>query len=301
MTDLQRFVAAEIERPVSREIAEAGRAVAARLGGCAVLFYGSVLRTGDLDGVLDFYVLRGDEARPGVVAACLWPDVSYHEVAVNGRTIRAKVASMQLATFARAVRGDMLDTTIWARFVQPVALIWADNAATRQRVAAAICDAAVTAAGFAALHGPRRGAAGDFWRALFRATYRTELRVEAPGREDQILSYDRRRYDELLPLAWTAGGLAFAGDGTRLAPCPTEAQLRALARSWMPSEATGKWLNLARLAKAAFTFEGAARYALWKVERHTGLRIPLTPFRERHPILAAPGVLCRVWRRSAAQ
>src|SRR3546814_19838018 len=58
----------------------------------------------------------------------------------------------------------------------------------------------------------------------------------------------------------------------------------------------GKPLNFARLLKAAFTFDGAARYALWKIERHTGLAIALTPWRERHPILAAPGVLWRVWR-----
>lgn len=301
MSGLAAFVEAEITRPVRREIAEAGRAVAARLGGCAVLFYGSVLRTGDLDGVLDFYVLRGDKVPAGFLSRHLWPDVSYHEVAVDGRTIRAKVAAMPLATFARAARGGMLDTTIWARFVQPVALIWADGPGTARRVTAAICDAAITAARFAALHGPRTGVAGDFWRALFRATYRTELRVEAPGREDQILSYDRARYDTLLPLAWDGGDVAFAGDAQALAPRPSEAQLRTLARSCMWSEAAGKWLNLARLAKAAFTFEGAARYALWKVERHTGIHLPLTPFREQHPILAAPGVLCRVWRHSAAR
>ena len=54
--------------------------------------------------------------------------------------------------------------------------------------------------------------------------------------------------------------------------------------------------------KAAFTFQGAARYAAWKIERHTGVPIEVTPWRERHPILAAPGVLLKVWksRRRAA-
>jgi hypothetical protein len=54
-----------------------------------------------------------------------------------------------------------------------------------------------------------------------------------------------------------------------------------------------------RLLKAAWTFEGATRYALWKIERHSGVHIPLTPWRERHPVLAAPGVLFRLWRQSA--
>jgi len=58
----------------------------------------------------------------------------------------------------------------------------------------------------------------------------------------------------------------------------------------------GKPLNLLRLAKASTTFDGAAAYAAWKIERHTGVAVPLTPWRERHPFLAAPGVLWRVWR-----
>jgi len=299
LNTLGRFVAAQLDRRLEPEVVEAARTIAVQLGGCAVLFYGSVLRTGDLGGVLDFYVLRGSQVQPGFMSRHLWPDVSYHEIAIGERLIRAKVATMQLDTFAQAARGEALDTTIWARFVQPVALIWADGAATHRRIAQAVGDAAITAARFAVLHGPNQGAAGDFWRALFRATYATELRVETPGREDQILSYDRPRYDALLPLAWAAGGMDFRQSGTELAPRPARAHVQALADGWMLRAPIGKWLNLARLAKAAFTFEGAARYALWKVERHTGLRVPLTRFRERHPIIAAPGVLWRLWRRSA--
>ena len=60
---------------------------------------------------------------------------------------------------------------------------------------------------------------------------------------------------------------------------------------WKRRQRLGKPLNFARLAKASTTFEGAARYAAWKIERHTGLAIEVTPFRERYPLLAAPGVL----------
>jgi hypothetical protein len=56
-------------------------------------------------------------------------------------------------------------------------------------------------------------------------------------------------------------------------------------------------LNATRLVRAAGTFDGAARYAAWKVERHTGVAIEVTPWREKHPLLAAPGVLWRVWRQ----
>ncbi|WP_375270301.1 hypothetical protein [Sphingomonas sp.] len=297
---LRAFVAAELERAVPPMVAEAAGSIAAALNGDAVLFYGSVLRTADLDGVLDFYVLRRSGTATGV-SRHVWPDVSYHEVAVGDRVIRAKVATMDLDTFERATAGRSRDTTIWARFVQPVALIQVADAATRDRIVAAVTDAGVTAARFAALHGPARGAAGDYWRSLFRATYATELRVEAPGREDQILSYDRARYDALLPLAWDAAGVAFARDMDTLAPDLPTSQRQALARRWSRACRWGKKLNALRLVKAAFTFDGATRYALWKIERHTGLSLPLTPFRERHPLIAAPGVLWRLWQHQAAR
>ena len=58
----------------------------------------------------------------------------------------------------------------------------------------------------------------------------------------------------------------------------------------------GKLLNLARLARAMTTFEGGMRYAAWKIERHTGLPVKVTPLRERYPLLAAPSVLWLLWR-----
>lgn len=292
---LRGFVTAELDRAVPAIVAEAAHRIAQELNGEAVLFYGSVLRTGDLGGVLDFYVLRAPGTAKGA-SRRIWPDVSYHEVTLEAGVIRAKVATMDRDTFARAAAGETRDTTIWARFVQPVALIWSADPSVHDAIVSAVADAAVTAARFAALHGPASGAAGDYWRALFRATYATEFRVEAPGREDQILSFDRARYDALLPIAWTAGAVAWSGDGATLKAVLTDAQHRLLTRRWARARRWGRKLNAARLVKAAFTFDGATRYALWKIERHTGLSVPLTPFRERHPVLAAPGVLWRLWQ-----
>ena len=92
------------------------------------------------------------------------------------------------------------------------------------------------------------------------------------------------------------GGIAFDSDGDALAPRIGAAERGRFARAWSARARAGKPLNVARLVKAAFTFEGAARYGLWKVQRHTGIALPLTPWRERHPVLAAPGVFWQVWR-----
>ncbi|MGK6319060.1 hypothetical protein [Sphingomonas sp. DT-204] len=297
---LVEVIAAELNAPVSAEVKAAAAALARRPGALAVLFYGSVLRTGDLDGVLDFYVLTDGIRGRGLRALAtrwLWPDVSYVEIPAGARTIRAKVATMPIETFRTAVEGRSLDTTIWARFTQPAALVWAADAAVARRVVDAVAMAVTTAARFAAVLGPERGEAADYWSALFRQTYTAEFRVERPGRERQILAYHPERYVRLLPLAWDAAGIGHprAAAGV-LAPTVPPAVRRAMTRAWGARRRAGKPLNLARLVKAAFTFEGATRYALWKLERHTGVHLPLTPWRERHPILAAPGVLWRVWR-----
>jgi hypothetical protein len=38
------------------------------------------------------------------------------------------------------------------------------------------------------------------------------------------------------------------------------------------------------------------RYVAWKVERHTGMPVKVTPLRERFPVLAAPALAVHLWR-----
>ena len=254
----------------------------------AILYYGSTLRTGDLSGILDFYRLTARPHRKGVrglVERFLWPEVSYHEVEIDGVLLRAKVATLPLAKFRRAAEGRTLDTTIWARFVQPTQRVWSADVGAARAAAGACSAAVVTAARYAAAMGPARGLAGAYWAALFRRTYAAEFRVEAVERADTVISAGVQRYTELLPLAWREGGVAFDRQGDVF--CPEKRGLPG----WTLVSLAGKPLNIARLAKAAFTFDGAARYAAWKIERHTGVVIEVTPFAERYPLLAAP----RAW------
>ncbi|MFZ3483164.1 hypothetical protein [Sphingomonas sp. 3-13AW] len=299
MSPLRSAIAEMLAAEVRPEIVEAAAVVAGRLGGSAVLFYGSVLRTGDLDGLLDFYVLTEGPPAPGlrgVASRTLWPDISFEEVQVGDLQLRAKVATMNLSVFAKAATGALADTTIWTRFVQPSALLWIAGAAQAEAVVDAIQAAAITAARFAAVLGPPEGAPAEYWKALFRETYRSELRVEQPGREDQILAYDPDRYAALLRLAWDVDGIPYRETPSGVAPMLSADARAQLLRSWRSRRRTGKPLNALRLVKAAFLLDGAARYGAWKVERHTGVPVKLTPWAERHPLLAAPGVLWKVWR-----
>lgn len=295
MRTLEVLVGSELRRPAVQGIVEVARKLSRKLGGDAVLFYGSALRTADLDGVLDFYVLQDRRVR-AISPDFLWPHVSYHEFTVGERTLRAKVATMPLALFEAAARGGRMDTTIWARFAQPSRLLVSRSPAIATRVVRAICDCLRTATRFAAALGPLSGTPKEYWLALFQQTYGAEFRVERKARADIILERDPDYYRDTLLLAWRDMKLIpEKTDGVLLPAMEARERARWRAR-WRRRRVVGKPLNVARLVKAAWTFEGATRYALWKIERHSGVSIALTPWRERHPVLAAPGVLVQLWR-----
>ncbi|HVI30098.1 hypothetical protein [Hansschlegelia sp.] len=305
-TALVAFIRDELNRPVAPAVRAFAAEIAARGRGgvAAVLFYGSALRTGELDGLLDFYVLLDDPAawdwrapaRAG--ARVLPPNIEYAEHDAGDAKLRAKIAIMTLAQFRDHARAQSLDTTIWARFAQPVAVVYARDAVAAEAATQAVAGAVRGAAWWAARLGPEQGRGDDFWRELFRRTYASELRVEGAGRAGSIVDTAPERYAAVLPLAWAADGLAFAqGPGEALAPALTASQRADAERAWRRRKRIAKPLNLARLAKAAFTFSGGVDYLAWKIERHSGHRVEVTPFQRRHPLLAAGPALWRLWRK----
>ena len=296
---LRHSVAEELRRELPPAIAMLAAQLAQRAGGAAaaVLFYGSNLRDARLDGVLDFYVLLDRvSAWPGSRLAALAnrllpPNVGYVEAVIDGQALRAKYALLSVQQFRRGVSAAALDTTLWARFSQPCCCAWVRSEADRDAVTEAVQQAVITAAGWAAGLGPEQGEPLAYWRALFAHTYAAELRVEKSARGDDLVARDAARYASLLPWAWQAAGLAFehTADG-QLRPQLSPAARAAAARRWARRRRLGKPLNIARLLKAAFTFDGAMDYALWKVERHSGVRPQVTDWQRRHPLLAAPGL-----------
>ena len=305
-TELAVLVDAELHREVAPAVTAFAAQLAARAGGAAaaVLFYGSALRDGALDGVLDFYILVDRaEAWPGSRLAALAnrvlpPNVGYVESVTSGRTLRAKYAVMTLARFRRAMSVNRIDTTLWARFAQPCACVFVRGEADLAEVRAAVVAAVVTAARWAAWLGPQSGDAPAYWRALFLRTYASELRVESRTRGSDLLANDTPRYVRLLPPAWRAAGVPYtaSSDGV-LAPQVSHAERSAGESRWRLRQRLGRPLNLLRLLKAASTFANAIDYVAWKVERHSGYRIEPSAFQRRHPLLAAPLLYWRLRAR----
>ncbi|MCQ8240191.1 hypothetical protein [Rhizosaccharibacter radicis] len=287
---LRRLLAPELDRPPPPRLKAVLDALRQRHGESvrSILFYGSCRRTGTLDGLLDLYVLHDGHRRfhrrllPALANRLLPPNVFLLRVPDGEGDLMAKVAVLSERQFLRAMRPASLDASLWARFCQPVSLLYARDPQARERAERAVAGAIRTAAWW----GTRFGAPPDdpaaFWEAVFRHTYGAELRPERPGRAAEIVAHAPDWFARILPAA-------LAGQAPAAGP-----------RSWRLRRWTGRMFNAGRLVKAAFTFENGGDYLSWKVERHTGRPLRLTPAQRRHPLLFLPVVLLRLRQATAS-
>ncbi|MDC0116030.1 hypothetical protein OAH97_00960 [Octadecabacter sp.] len=293
---LTDIVGLALDRPVPPEARALAAALAEERGSTVVsiLFYGSCLRNQTTEGVLDFYILVDSyrtyhPTRLGAAAnAILPPTVQYRP----GDDARAKIAVVSIGSFASRMRPDSNDTTMWARFCQPAALLYVRDAQAKRATVNAIADAVATGAVWAKRFGPDGGTSSELWTALFRNTYGAELRVEdGVGRGNEIYDQAADYFNEML-----APALDHAAD--KKGPGGWTSMLADdVYRAWARKRTYGKIFNISRLIKAAFTFEQKVEYIQWKVERHTGRPLELTDFQKRHPLIAAPKVLWTLWRQ----
>ena len=283
--------------PPIAAVAEAARAQQGP-GVLAVLFYGSVRRDRDDDGgIVDLYLLAESYAALSgsrlrrAFNALLPPNVFYLETSFGRRRVRAKYAVITLAQFERAVSPKALLPYFWARFGQPVSLIWYRDEASRARVRAALAQAAETLvrSAWPLFEAPPDSA--GFWSRAFTETYRTELRAERKGRRaQQIYEAHAARYDRLLAAIPEA----------RRGPTGPAARLRARLAWWL-RRVLGETVSVLRLLKAAFTCQNGADYLAWKITRHSGVEVRLTPWQRRHPILASAVLIWRLVLRGAVR
>ncbi len=218
--ELEALLGAELAQPLLPGVARMAEAIRARHGEAlvALLFYGSCLRRGTTEGVLDFYAVveryrpAYRSPLPALAAALLPPNVHYLELPAEG--LRAKYALISLADFARHATPASLDCRIWSRFCQPARIAWARDEETRAALAAVAADACATMAErmlcFAAGGGAERCLdPRELWAGAFRETYRAELRGEAPATIDAIAAADPARYARVLRAALAV----LAGEG----------------------------------------------------------------------------------------
>jgi hypothetical protein len=226
--------------------------------------------------------------------------VYYLTASVEGRPVRAKYAVLSLADFRRGTSRRWFHSYLWGRFAQPFGLIYARDERAAAAVLEAACEAVLTFAGRVVPVLPASFEAGDLWRKGLRLSYGAELRPEDPERVARLYDESRDHYDRVSRAALKA--LPFQVDVPDLPGAPfhsfvPERARRLCALAWKVRSAQGKLLSVLRLLKAAFTFDGGVDYILWKIERHSGARLEVSPRLRRHPLAAATVLSWRLYRR----
>ena len=282
---LKSLIAAEALQPVDPRVTGFAREIIRPFGETAraVIFYGSCLREAQLDGLmLDFYVIVSDygaayraAGKAGWMAranALIPPNVfpAAHD------NLAAKFAVLSEADLAKACSMDAGDVSVWARFAQPVRIVWSADTAAEARALDALCAAPVTLLRHAAPVADMGSADPlHIWRTGFTRTYGAELRAERGDRPDKVVDF--------APDHYAAVGEAIAREIPDLAAMPrAEAEAR-----WSQLQRRGKRLTVARLAKASFTFAGGIDYLAWKINRHAGTQIAIQPWQRKWPLVAA--------------
>lgn len=298
---LEKMLVSELTTIVPGQVGRFAEFIVSRLKQrpLGVLFYGSVLRKVDPEGILDFYVITDRPASLNGNHLAIWanqllpPNVYYMEHEVGGRVMRAKVAFLSSRQFRKRSTIFSVDTTIWARFCQPVRLVWVRDSVSADQILQSVRQCVVTASCWAALLGPEKGRAADYWHHLFACTYEVELRVEKKGRSYNLLQGKEDRYAVMLKEAWLQASLWYRKEGDLLHPELTATAKSKARKNWQTIKSCGKPLNVIRLIKAAFTFRDGVSYLLWKIRRHTGKEIQVSAFERKHPILTLPLFLWR--------
>jgi len=305
----------QISRQISQPASPAINALADRLladhGDAikAILFYGSCLRTGeDRGGLVDLYVLvdryRAIEPRSLLAALnkLLPPNVFYIEVPFEDRVVRAKYAVLSLKDF-RAGTSRWFHSYIWGRFAQPVGLIYARNAKISDYVQSALAQAVLSFVERVLPRVPNPFTARDLWQQGWTLSYRAELRAERPQKLIGLYEAAPLYYEHLTRAALSR--LSFPIDtqkenGTYRYTVSIPDQLRRGSQlEWAIRFWQGKLLSVLRLLKGLMTFRGGVDYILWKIERHSGVKVEVPLRLKRYPLLATCVVLWKLYRRGA--
>ncbi|MEM9386355.1 MAG: hypothetical protein AAGA68_14955 [Pseudomonadota bacterium] len=262
----------------------------------AVLLYGSYTR-GERDTLIDLYVLT--EGPVPTAALPHWQRFANRILAPNVYQLgvatgaRCKYALVPLAAFERHLREDF-HSYFWARFAQPCQVLYVADAGTATRLVVCLANAVrrmLTEAQRGMPHCAPTPQA--LWQHALSQTYRCELRAESGLRAGQLVERDHAYFVQLAQ-AWSAEQPRVEGNRSSWPLAASPGGWR-----WPARRLWGKALSVARLLKAAFTFNDGFEYLLWKIERHSGIYVEPTPLQRRWPLLFAWPLFWRLYRLGA--
>ncbi len=277
-------------------------------GGLGLLLYGSCLWSGRVEGVPDFVLVVEDYERAYTTRRLrianrwlppnVFPLFAAHK---EGGPLRAKYAVVSLRDLQRGTRGAPLHCFLWARMCQPTALLSVRDDDARDAIAQCAANAIEGLVGMALpifAEGRMRFPVDptSLWTAGFGETYRAEWRVETRQRSVALVDADAGYYHRVTGAALArlaaAGEIALRDGEVEIDP----EWARRRRRAWMLRRPVAKTLAALRLIKTALTFGDWVPYALWKMERHTGVRLEASAAQRRHPFLFGWPLIVRALR-----
>jgi len=276
----------------------------------AILFYGSCLRTGDdRGGLVDLYVLV-DRYRAAfsksilaVLNKLLPPNVFYLEIPYADRRVRAKYAVLSMDDFRCGTSKRWFHSYIWGRFAQPIGLLYSCNDQTAQHIQAALAQAVLTFVERVLPRMPSPFTARDLWRMGLEMSYRAELRAEQPHKLIRLFEATPDYYEQITRQALSTLSLPVdireSDRPYRYSVHISDRVRRANRLDWIVRTWQGKMLSVLRLLKGTLTFRGGIDYIMWKIERHSGMRVEASPRLRQYPLLAACVILWKLYRRGA--
>jgi hypothetical protein len=274
----------------------------------AVLLYGSCMRTGqETEGIVDLYVLVDKylqaygNALPAVMNWLLPPNVFYIEAPFGTDVLRAKYAVLTLADLQRGTSPAWFHSYLWGRFSQPVRLLYVRSEQTAQQIYAALAQAVVTFVSRVLPQTSEWFSAVELWRKGLQLSYWAELRAERIDQATRLVDAAKRYYEEITSIAMTAIPFEVAiirqNDAVWYRSNISCRSRLLNSLPWKTRFVQGKCLSVLRLLKGLFTFKGGLNYILWKIERHSGIGIPMDSALRRHPSVGVWVMLWRLYRR----
>lgn len=274
----------------------------------AILYYGSCLRKGDeFEGLVDLYVLVDDyrsanrNSMQAALNRLLPPNVFFLEIPFEGQKVRSKYAVLSLKDLQKGTSHRWFHSYLWGRFSQPTALVYQRSEKVALEVDMAFASAVITFVTRVLPCVPGEFTSRELWRTGLELSYRAEIRTEKPDRQVRLFDAAPGYFEAVTRSALHA--VPYAVRETGSANCiryrsNIPASVRRLSRiSWGIRKLHGKALSVLRLIKGMTTFEGGVDYILWKIERHSGVSVTVSPRLRRHPLLAMWVLSWRVYRR----
>ncbi|WP_337286615.1 hypothetical protein [Candidatus Methylomirabilis sp.] len=310
-TRLTSFIEQYSARPVTPGIRTLADALLKQYGNgaAAILAYGSCFRNRTDEGLVDLCVLVDSyRSLPGSswqqwLYRLLPPTVFYLETPHDGRLLRAKYIVISCEDFERGVSPRCFYSYLWGRFAQPTGVLYVRDESSARRVYASLAQAVVTFVDRVVPVLPSTFDARDLWQQGLRLSYGTELRPERTDAVARLVDHSLDYYEQV-----TRIGMDCVPFDVR----PTEEGRKTGYRAaipfsvrfmsglaWRLRKVHGKMLNVLRLLKGLLTFKSGRDYILWKIERHSGMRIDVPSYYERYPWFATALILGKLYRQGA--